>query len=76
MSLKCPYAGHIQLVKRPAANAADNNGVNMMAAKPRNRVTCAMLMELVAVIDRRYLAGDHIHDDKFRCRAKMPIHLT
>ena len=51
MGLKGPYPGHIQLIQRPAADATDNNGINVMPAKPSHRITGTMLMNLIAVAD-------------------------
>jgi hypothetical protein len=71
-----PHPGSIQLVQCTAADTTNNNSLYLMAAKTCHRVACAVLMELVTVVDRRYLAGDHVHYDKSRSRPKMPINLT
>jgi len=52
LGLKGANTGRIELEKRTAADAADNNRIHWMAAKTGNRVACAMLMYLVAVVDR------------------------
>jgi len=49
MSLKGPDAGQIQFMQRPTADTTDDNGIDLMPAKPCNRIAGTMLMNLVAV---------------------------
>jgi hypothetical protein len=74
--LENSHSGAIEFVQRPAANPAHHYCIHLMAAKARYRIAGPMLMNFVAVVDRNYLAGDHIHHDKLWRRPKMPIHLT
>lgn len=49
--LKYPHAGGIEFVQRPAADAADNNYIHLMTAKPRYRIAGTMQVDLVTVVD-------------------------
>lgn len=74
--LEYAHSGAIEFMQRAPADAAYHYGIHLMAAKPCYRIAGPMLMDPVAVVDRRYFVGDHVHHDKPRCRPEMPEHLT
>ena len=64
LCLKHTHARTIELLQRPAANASNNDCINLMPAEPGNRIACAVLMNFVAVVNCRDLVGNHINYDK------------
>ena len=48
----------------------------MLSTKTFDRVAGAMLMHCITVTDRRNLTGNHIDNDKLRCRTEMIKDLT
>lgn len=74
--LKNAQPGAVEFMQRPAADAANHNRIHLVAVKPRYGIAGPLLMDPVAVVDRRRLAGDHVHHDESRRRPKMTKHLT
>ena len=53
LSLKDSQPRAVKFVQRPAADAADHDGIHPMAAQPGHRVAGPMLMDPIAVVDSR-----------------------
>jgi len=49
-----------------SADTADNDSIDMMPAKARDRIACAVLVYLVAVADRLKLSCCYIDNHKLR----------
>jgi hypothetical protein len=62
--LKHTHAGAIELLQRPAANAANHNGIDPMPVKTRHRVAGTMLMDAIAVVYRGQFVRGRINHDK------------
>ena len=64
LSHKSPYTGRIDLMQRPPADTAHNNGIDMMPAKSCDGIACTVLMNLIAVANRLKFRGGHIYNHK------------
>ncbi len=64
LCLKYAHAGAGEFVQRPATDAANHNGVHLMAGKTGDRIASSMLVNLVAVADRGQFAGFSVHYHK------------
>jgi hypothetical protein len=74
--LKYPHPGTVEFLQRPATDAADHYRIDLVPAKTRYRVASPVLVDLILVVDRGKLAGDHVNHEKLRRRSKMSKHLT
>jgi hypothetical protein len=76
LRLKNTETGAIEFMKCPSADASNHDCVHLLTGKSRYRITSAMLMDLVHVVERSYFVGDYIDHDKTRGRPEMVIHLA
>jgi hypothetical protein len=76
LCLKHSQPGAIEFMERSATDPANQNCINLMSAQSGNGIAGAMLVNLVAVVDRSDRPCVGIYDHKHRCGAKMVKNLT